>query len=180
MVKLAVGETHFFVNDAGTLISTEDVAPILAMVDLMEMGCRVTWTSTEGCSVWHPRRGWLPVTMNDGCPEVGKKLGLELIAEAEKVKRHRAQAELYVRELREHVKDMDFWEQGKKVVDSLPNSTDEAYKWLAHVSSGSFVAAGGDSCESWYGWTQSALESSREEEMGKGVFVGDPLVLRQG
>ena len=133
VVKLAVGETHFFVNDAGTLISTEDVAPILAMVDLMEMGCRVTWTSTERCSVWHPRRGWLPVTMNDGCPEVGKKLGLELIAEAEEVKRHRAQAELYVRELREHVKDMDFWEQGKKVVDSLPNSTDEAYKWLARM-----------------------------------------------
>ena len=68
MVKLAVGETHFYVNDAGTLISVEDVAPILAMVDLMEIGCRVTWTSSEGCTVWHPRRGWLQIIMNDGCP----------------------------------------------------------------------------------------------------------------
>ena len=29
--------------------------------------------------------------------------------------------------------DMDFWEQGRKVVDSLPNGTDEAYKWLARM-----------------------------------------------
>ena len=129
VVKLAV----FYVNDAGTLISTEDVAPILAMVDLMEVGCRVTWTSAQGCTVWHPRRGWLQIVMNDGCPEVGKKLGLELIAEAEEVKRRRAHAELHVRELREHVGEMDFWEQGRKVVDSLPNGTDEAYRWLARM-----------------------------------------------
>ena len=132
-VKLAVGETCFYVNEAGTLLTLDSVAPILAMVDLMEIGCRVTWTSSEGCKVWHPRIGWLPVRMADGCPEVDRGLGLELIKEAEGVKKSRAEAEVYVRELRAHVGDMDFWEQGKKVVDSLPNSTDEAYKWLARM-----------------------------------------------
>ena len=69
-VKLAVGETDFYVNEAGTLLTLDSVAPILAMVDLMEIGCRVTWTSSAGCKVWHPRIGWLPVRMVDGCPEV--------------------------------------------------------------------------------------------------------------
>ena len=132
-VKLAVGETYFYVNEAGTLLTLDSVAPILAMVDLMEIGCRVTWTSSEGCKVWHPRLGWLPVRMADGCPEVDRGLGLELIKEAEGVKRSRAEAEIYVRELRAHVGNMDFWEQGRKVVDSLPNGTDEAYKWLARM-----------------------------------------------
>ena len=71
--------------------------------------------------------------MADGCPEVDRGLGLELIKEAEGVKRSRAEAEIYVRELRAHVGNMDFWERGKKVVDSLPNGTDEAYKWLARM-----------------------------------------------
>ena len=93
----------------------------------------MTWTSDDGCKVWHPRLGWLPVRMMDGCPELDRGLGLELIKEAEGVKRSRAEAEIYVRELRAHVGDMDFWEQGKKVVDSLPNGTDEAYKWLARM-----------------------------------------------
>ena len=132
-VKLAVGETYFYVNEAGTLLTLDRVAPILAMVDLMEVGCRVTWTSSEGCKVWHPRLGWLPVRMVDGCPEVDRGLGLELIEEAEGVKRNRAEAEIYVRELRAHVDNVDFSEQGRKVVDSLPNGTNEAYKWLARM-----------------------------------------------
>ena len=133
VVKLAVGETYFFVNDAGALLTRDNVAPILAMVDLMEVGCRVTWTVDEGCRAFHPRIGWLPIYMNDGCPELDRGLGLELIKEAEEVKRRRAQAEIHVRKLREQVEELDVWEQGRRAVESLENGTDEAYRWLARL-----------------------------------------------
>ena len=179
-VKLAVGETYFYVNEAGTLLTLGRVAPILAMVDLMEVGCRVTWTSSEGCKVWHPRLGWLPVRMVDGCPEVDRGLGLELIEEAEGVKRNRAEAEIYVRELRAHVDNVDFWEQGRKVVDSLPNGTNEAYQWLARM----FPQAPS--------WLIAAIPvksgmdgprvpwNRRERKKWRSVVAGHPPVLWQG
>ena len=120
-------------NDADTLLTLDSVAPILAMVDLMEIGCRVTCTVEDGCQVWHPRLGWLPVRMLNGCPELDRGLGLELIKEAEGVKRRRAEAEMYVRELRDHVRECDVWEQGRKAVENLGNGTEEAYRWLARL-----------------------------------------------
>ena len=94
------------------------------------------WTARDGCCVWHPRRGQLLVEMNNGCPEVDGKLGLELIREAEDVKARRARAELYVKELRLNTRKGDVWSRGQGVVDTIRESTDQALVWLRELFPG--------------------------------------------
>ena len=66
----------------------------MAMSDLMAIGCRVSWSSGEGCRIMHPVRGDLLATVTNGCPEVDEQLGLELIREAEATKLRRHEAEM--------------------------------------------------------------------------------------
>ena len=82
--------------------------------------------------------------MNDGCPELDRGLGLELIKEAEEVKRRRAQAEIHVGSCGSMWRD---WTCGSKKRGRLraENGTDEAYCWLARLFPGSPLAVGSES-----------------------------------
>ena len=135
-VLLAEGETSFYQLPGGTLLATKAVAPIVAMGDLMEVGCRVTWCSSEGCSVVHPVRGDLGARVVNGCPEVDEEVGLELIEEAERIKFRRREAELAVNRLVEgceviHTggRKLD-WEMGAKAAKELRNGVGLSWAWL--------------------------------------------------
>ncbi|CAE7354912.1 GIP [Symbiodinium sp. CCMP2592] len=135
-VSLAEGETTFYQLPGGTLLTTKEVAPIVAMSDLMEIGCRVTWCSDEGCKVVHPVRGDLGARVINGCPEVDEQVGLELIAEAEQVKLRRREAELAVNRLVEGTEKLRLgawkldWEFGAKAVKDLRNGVGLSWAWL--------------------------------------------------
>ena len=135
-VLLAEGETTFYQLPGGTLLTTKVTAPIVAMSDLMEIGCRVTWCSSEGCSVVHPVKGDLGARVVNGCPEVDEDVGLKLIEEAELTKLRRREAELAVNRL---VQDCDAlrcgegkldWELGAKAAKDLGNGVGLSWAWL--------------------------------------------------
>ena len=135
-VLLAEGETAFYQLPGGTLLTTKVTAPIVAMSDLMEIGCRITWCSSEGCSVVHPVKGDLGARVINGCPEVDEDVGLKLIEEAEITKLRRREAELAVNRL---VQGCDAarcgegkldWELGAKAVKDLGNGVGLSWAWL--------------------------------------------------
>ena len=135
-VLLAEGETTFYQLPGGTLLTTKVTAPIVAMSDLMEIGCRITWCSSEGCSVVHPVKGDLGARVINGCPEVDEDVGLKLIEEAEITKLRRREAELAVNRL---VQGCDAarcgegkldWELGAKAVKDLGNGVGLSWAWL--------------------------------------------------
>ncbi|CAE7344971.1 unnamed protein product, partial [Symbiodinium necroappetens] len=81
-VNLAVGTVKLFVNPGGTLLSTEDIDPLVSVADLVDMGCQLSWCGHE-CILNHPERGTIrPSTLNR-CPEVPRELALELIGDIE-------------------------------------------------------------------------------------------------
>ena len=131
-VLLAEGETWFYQMPGGTLLTTRPTAPIVAMSDLMEIGCRVFWNGEVGCQITHPSRGALQVRVVNGCPEITEALGLDLIQEAEEVKERRRDAEVAVNRLVEvcgRAPAMD-WELGKKAVKDLRNGVGLSWAWL--------------------------------------------------
>ncbi|CAE7327628.1 GIP, partial [Symbiodinium sp. CCMP2592] len=131
-VLLAEGEAVFYQLPGGTLLTEKATAPILAMSDLMEIGCRVVWSSDEGCHITHPVRGNLCARIFNGCPELEEQLGLDLIAEAEATKFRRREAELMVNKLVmqcEPEARLD-WEMGTKAVKDLRNGVGLAWAWL--------------------------------------------------
>ena len=83
-VQLAVGEARMFANAYGTLLTPNNVQPILPMAFLPDLGCTMTWTD-RGCSVKHPRKGLLPVRLSHQCPELPVNLVLELINDHEEL-----------------------------------------------------------------------------------------------
>ncbi|OLQ15613.1 Copia protein [Symbiodinium microadriaticum] len=131
-VLLAEGETWFYQLPGGTLLTTRTVAPIVAMSDLMEIGCRVMWNGEVGCQITHPSRGALHVRVVNGCPEINEALGLDLIQEAEEVKERRRNAEIAVNRLVEvwGQAPMLDWELGKKAVKDLRNGVGLSWAWL--------------------------------------------------
>ena len=74
----AVGEARMFANACGTLLTPNDIQPILPMAFLLDLGCSVTWTE-----------GLLPVRLNHQCPELPVNLVLELINEHEEFLEHK-------------------------------------------------------------------------------------------
>ena len=159
-VLSAEGEANFYQLPGGTLLATKAVAPIVAMGDLMEVGCRVTWCSSEGCSVVHPVRGDLGARVVNGCPEVDEEVGLELIEEAERIKFRRREAELAVNRLVEGCeviytgqKKLD-WEMGAKVAKELRNGVHGFVLGVAssNFSGSSFLADFGGSCRRGGRW----------------------------
>ena len=93
-VLLAEGEAVFYQLPGDTLLTERETSPIVAMSDLMAIGCRVSWSTGEGCKIIHPVRGDLQARVENGCPEVDGFLGLELIQEAEMTKLRRREAEI--------------------------------------------------------------------------------------
>ena len=131
-VLLAEGEAIFYQLPGGTLLTERKTSPILAMSDLMAIGCRVSWSTGEGCRITHPIRGDLRAQVENGCPEIDEQLGLELIQEAEGTKLRRREAELAVNKLVETCKSrpvMD-WELGAKAVKDLRSGVGVSWAWL--------------------------------------------------
>ena len=98
VVQLAQGEVHLRVNAGGTLLTTEQVDPIVSLNRLCQIGYRVHWSREGGCSVVGPGNHSLRVYVDGGCPEVDREVGLRLIHEIEVAHVQQAQA---VRVLRE-------------------------------------------------------------------------------
>ena len=131
-VLLAEGEAVFYQLPGGTLLTERETSPILAMSDLMALGCRVSWSAGEGCRITHPVRGDLQARVENGCPEVDGQLGLDLIQEAENTKLRRREAEIAVNKLVETCKAkpaMD-WELGVKAIKDLRSGVGVAWAWL--------------------------------------------------
>ncbi|CAE7940779.1 RE1, partial [Symbiodinium sp. KB8] len=131
-VLLAEGEAMFYQLPGGTLLTERKTSPIVAMSDLMEIGCRVSWSSGEGCQITHPTKGDLPTQIINGCPEVDGQLGLDLIQEAEAVKLRRREAEIAVNKLVTacEVKPGVGWDLGAKAVKDLRNGVGVSWAWL--------------------------------------------------
>ena len=81
-VQLAAGECELHINNAGTLLSRNPVAPIVSVAALLKLGYSITWTNQQ-CDISHPAKGKLEVDTSSGCPEVPARTALELIREYE-------------------------------------------------------------------------------------------------
>ncbi|CAE7381446.1 unnamed protein product [Symbiodinium pilosum] len=82
-VQLAQGEVRLRVNEGGTLLTSEPVDPIVSLHKLCQIGYRVDWSREGGCQVRCPGRMALRVYTDNGCPEVERQAGLDLIQEIE-------------------------------------------------------------------------------------------------
>eukprot|EP00438_Fugacium_kawagutii_P026560 Skav206294 [mRNA] locus=scaffold3268:30491:38245:+ [translate_table: standard] len=84
-VTLADGtSTPMFMSNGGVMVTPHsDVEPILPMGAMAQkLNCEINWHD-GGITIKHPRRGQLPVHMNEGCPQLPRALTLSLIAELE-------------------------------------------------------------------------------------------------
>ena len=81
-VDLAQGTTELYVTPCGTLVSEEPVEAIVALGQLIRIGCRLQWGERE-CMLWHPTRGRIPLDVCTGCPRIPEAMALELIEEIE-------------------------------------------------------------------------------------------------
>lgn len=157
-VTLANGKTEKLrISRGGAMIApNEEIEPIVPIGLLTErLGCRVFW-EREGVSVWHPVRGELEVEMIAGCPQVTRKLALELIQEIEEdgrgygsrkmkfeeeVEWMKALVERHpvLKELPAHIKDELVVEPGEWT--DLPGNRHQRKKWkkggvVIHLFSG--------------------------------------------
>ena len=82
-VSLAEGETLMKqLPDAKTLLTKERVQPIVPVSMVTMLGYKINWTS-DGCTMHHPEKGGLPITLVQGCPTVPSKVGRVLMKEIE-------------------------------------------------------------------------------------------------
>ena len=98
VVQLAQGEVRLRVNPGGTLLTEQQVDPIISLHRLCQIGYRMDWSRESGCRVTGPGRNVLHVYTDNGCPEVDRQAGLTLIKEIEGFQVRNAQA---LRTLRE-------------------------------------------------------------------------------
>ena len=140
-VNLAIGTVKLFVNSGGTLLSEEDIDPLVSVADLVEMGCKLSWSGNE-CVLWHPDRGTIrPSTLNK-CPEVSRDLALELIADIEA---HRQAQRIMIRALRDEAESLSI--RDAAVLQNKLCSSARAglkvgalmYSWLCHKFEGTPV-----------------------------------------
>ena len=88
-VTLASGETASLrMTPGGVMVAenlgvdeVEPIVPLGMMVDKLD--CKVVWEK-DYFVVEHPRRGRLKATIINGCPQISKRLALQLIKELEK------------------------------------------------------------------------------------------------
>ena len=62
--------------------SVEPIVPTGMLVT--KLRCQLHWNE-EGLHVWHPKRGYLDVLVQNGCPQISRSLALKLIQELEQV-----------------------------------------------------------------------------------------------
>ena len=124
-VHLAQGEVRLRVNSGGTLLTTDQVDPIVSLHRLCQIGYRVDWSREGGCQIRGPGNQALRVYTDNGCPEVDRHEGLNLIKEIENAQIRNAQA---LRTLRENSKEsVDL----KEALRALPVDPSLAMQWLA-------------------------------------------------
>ena len=84
-VALAQGDVMMRQHrETGTLLTREAVQPIVPLSQVAALGYQVHWTAQQ-CSIRHPVQGALEVTMEQGCPTVPIKVGMELMGQVEKL-----------------------------------------------------------------------------------------------
>ena len=84
-VALAQGDVMMKQHrDTGTLLTKQSVQPLVALAQVAALGYRVNWTAQQ-CSIRHPSRGELEVTLEQGCPTVPLKVGMELMEQVEQL-----------------------------------------------------------------------------------------------
>ena len=89
-VQLAAGSISMRMNkETGTLLSEENVQPIVPVAKMTEVGYKVAW-SQEQCRFEHPETGVVPTALQQGCPVVDLKTGMKIMEEVEEAQRKRA------------------------------------------------------------------------------------------
>ena len=84
-VELASGSTRLYRHRSHrTLLSLDDVEPIVPLHRLVAMGFKIEWTS-KGCRIFHPSRGVIACSLRGGCPIMDRGNALLLLKEMEKV-----------------------------------------------------------------------------------------------
>ena len=89
-VTLADGETVLRQLPNGTLITLQQVQPIVPVSLVAALGYSVNWDK-NGCDISHPRLGALPVSLSQGCPVVPEDVGLDLMNKVEKLQQEHCQ-----------------------------------------------------------------------------------------
>ena len=77
-----------------TLLVMDDVQPIIPLSDLVSIGVMVEWNA-QGCKMRHAGRT-LPVYLDEGCPVIGMKEGMELMRQVEEFHERRERLRMAV------------------------------------------------------------------------------------
>ena len=76
-------EMDMRLTETGVILGSQSAEPIVPMgMVTTVLGCHLSW-SNQGLEIQHPKRGTLPVRVEDGCPMVSKELAMQLIEEIE-------------------------------------------------------------------------------------------------
>lgn len=83
-VELATGKATLFQDPmTGTLLTSEDVEPIVPLKIVVDLGYKIKWDAA-GCVIHHPTQGKLACWLRNGCPVVRENHAMKLISEIEK------------------------------------------------------------------------------------------------
>lgn len=83
-VELATGKATLFQDPTtGTLLTPEDVEPIVPLRGVVDLGYKICWDAA-GCVIHHPTQGKLACWLRNGCPVVRENHAMKLIGEIEK------------------------------------------------------------------------------------------------
>ena len=93
-------------RESGTILTENDVEPIVPLRGLIELGYAIKWSAT-GCEVRHPSRGRIRCWLRGGCPVVEESHALALIGEIEQMEREKKKTALRDEETFEEV--VNWW-----------------------------------------------------------------------
>ncbi len=83
-VELATGKATLFQDPmTGTLLTSEDVEPIVPLKGVVDLGYKIKWDAS-GCVIHHPTQGKLACWLRNGYPVVRENHAMKLISEIEK------------------------------------------------------------------------------------------------
>ena len=115
-VSLASGTAEMRQDrESGTLLVMQDVQPIVPISDLVKIGVRVEWSST-GCVMSHGGRR-LPVYLDAGCPVIGLKEGMELMAQVEEFYKRRSRLRVAAVSVDPNQQDLEMVEAANFAMD---------------------------------------------------------------
>ena len=87
VVELAHGSTTLFrKRNCSTLLSRDEVEPIIPVRLLIDHGYQMSWNAS-GCIIKHPQWGQIQVWRRQGCPVMERKAALSLLRDLEETER---------------------------------------------------------------------------------------------